>query len=122
MGAWQPPRPFPGRPPGSPDRLCRGHWNDSFDLDAVLVVDLLEMDLDELLARGRDVLADMVRPDRQLAVATIDEDRQPDRLGTPEIDESIHRRADRPSRVQDVVDEDHSLAVDPGRKLRALDH
>src|SRR5919202_3304128 len=41
--------------------------------DAVDLVHLEQLHLDALLARGRKVLADVVRPDRQLAVAAVDE-------------------------------------------------
>ena len=66
----------------------------------------------ELLARGRDVLADVVGADRQLAVAAIDEDGQADRLRPPEVDQRVHRGPDRPAGVQDVVDEHDRRAVD----------
>ena len=98
-----------------------GSSDQPLDLHGVLAVDLLEVDPDELLARGRDVLADVVGPDRQLAVAAVDEDREPDRLRPTEVDERVHRGADRPARVQDVVDEDDRPAVDVERQLRALD-
>ena len=77
----------------------------TLDLDAVLVVGLGEVDADELLARGRHVLADVVGADRQLAMAAVDEHRQPDRAGTAEVDQGVHRRADRAPGVEDVVDE-----------------
>src|SRR5687768_313061 len=46
----------------------------SFEDDVVDVVRLLQMDLDRLAARRRHVLADVVRADRQLAVAAVDHD------------------------------------------------
>ena len=98
-----------------------GLEDDPLDLDAVLAVGLVEVDPDRLLARGRHVLADMVRADRQLAVAAVDEHREPDRLRPPEVHEGVHRGADRPAGVQDVVDEDDRAPVDPRRQLRALD-
>ncbi len=64
----------------------------------------------------------MVGPDRQLAVTAVDEHGQADRLRPPEVDERVHRGADRPSRVQHVVDEDDGPPVDARRQLRALDH
>ena len=76
---------------------------------------------DELLARGRDVLADVVGPDRQLAMAAVDEHGQADRLRPPEVDEGVHRGADRPARVQDVVDEHDRPPVEVERQVRALD-
>ena len=94
---------------------------ETLDLHHVLAVGLLEVDLDELLARGRDVLADVVGPDGQLAVAAIDEDREPDGLRPAEVDEGVHRGPDGPARVQDVVDEDDRATVDPRGQFRALD-
>src|SRR5438094_7352504 len=42
--------------------------------DPVDLVDLHQLDLDAFVAAGRQVLADVVRPDRKLAVAAIGED------------------------------------------------
>ena len=93
----------------------------ALDLHAVLAVDLLELDVDDLLARRRHVLAHVVGADRELAVAAVDEDREADRLGPPEVDQRVHRRPDRAARVQDVVDEDDRAAVEVERDLGALD-
>ena len=54
--------------------------------------------LHDLLARGRHVLADVVGPDRQLAMAAVDEHGQADRLGPPEVDQRVHRGPDRATR------------------------
>ena len=86
--------------------------DDALDLDAVLAVDLLEVDADELLARRRHVLADVVGADRQLAMAAVDEHGEADRLRPAEIDEGVHRGPDRPARVEDVVDEDDRRAIE----------
>src|SRR6266550_4472180 len=94
---------------------------DAIDENGVLVVDLLEVDLDDLLARGRHVLADMIGPDRQLAVAPVDEYGQADGLRPTEVDERVHCGADRPPGVEDVVDEDDRRAVEIERQIRALD-
>src|SRR5690349_4618265 len=75
------------RRPDRPDRL-----GGALDQDRVLAVDLLELDPDDLLARCRYVLADVIGPDGQLAMAAIDEDGEPDGLGSSEIDERVHRR------------------------------
>src|SRR5881296_1574761 len=49
-----------------------------FDDDAVLAVVLPEPHGDGLAVRGRQVLADVVRPDRQLAVSAVDQARELD--------------------------------------------
>src|SRR5262245_60539325 len=78
----------------------------SFQVHAVIAVDLGHVDADDLLARRWDVLADMVGADRELAVAAVDEDRQTNGAWPSEVHQRIHRRPDRSTRVQHVVDED----------------
>src|SRR5450756_2291648 len=95
---------------------------DPLDPDRVLPVDLDEGDLDDLVAGGGDILPDVVGPDRELAVAAIHEDRQADRARPPEVHQGVHRGADRPPGVEDVVDEHDRAAVEVHRELRALDH
>ena len=56
--------------------------------------------------RRRQVLADVVGPDRQLAVAAVDEDRELHARRPAVVEERVDRRADRAARVEDVVDED----------------
>src|SRR5258708_19180839 len=72
--------------------------------------------LDPLCVGGRNILSDVVRPDRQLAVTAVDEDRQLDGLRAAEVHHPVHRRARRPAVMDHVVDEDDDLAVD-GRHL-----
>ena len=54
----------------------------------------------------RQVLADEVGPDRQLAVAPVDEHRELHRAGPTELGERVERGADRPPGEEHVVDED----------------
>ena len=76
------------------------------DRHPVCAVDLLEADVDPLLAGGRQVLADVVGADRQLAVAAVAEDRQLHPLRTAVVEERLDRGADGAAGVEDVVDED----------------
>ena len=69
-------------------------------------VDLLEADVDPLLARGRQVLADVVGADRQLAVAAVAEDGELDPLRAAVVEEGLDRGADGAAGEEDVVDED----------------
>src|SRR5580704_14463371 len=69
-------------------------------------------DLDPLGVRGGDVLADIIRPDRQLAMSAVDEHRQLDGLRAPKVHQRVHRRARGPAVMDHVVDEDDDLAVD----------
>ena len=45
-------------------------------------------------------------------MAAVDEDRQLDALGTAVVEERLDRGANRPPRVENVVDEDDEAAVD----------
>ena len=71
------------------------------------------------LQRRRHVLADVVGLDRQLAMPAIDQHDQLDFLRPAEIDQRIERRANRPARVEHIVDEQNLLVVDGERNLRA---
>ena len=78
--------------------------------------------LDELLARGGHVLAHVIGPDRQLAVTPVDEHGEADRRRPPVIHERIHGGADRASREEHVVDDDHGPAGEVEGQVRALHH
>src|SRR5439155_24226079 len=67
------------------------------DENLILPVRLREPDLDLLAPRGREILADVVGPDRQLAVAAVDQDGELDRLWPAEVDQRVHRGAHRPA-------------------------
>src|SRR5207245_9717940 len=68
-----------------------------FDDDAVLAVVLPHPHGDDLAARSRQVLADVVRPDRQLAVTAVDQARELDGGRTSEDDDRVETRPDRPA-------------------------
>src|ERR671935_2566762 len=74
--------------------------------DAVDLVDLDELHLDALVARGRQVLADVVGADGELAVPAVDEHGQLDPRRPPVVEERVDGGPDRPPRVEDVVAED----------------
>src|ERR1700681_4206915 len=69
-------------------------------------------DLDPLRVRGGHVLAHVIRPDRQLAMSTVDQHCKLDGLGAPKVHQGVHRRACRPAVMDHVVDEDDDLVVD----------
>src|ERR687890_883032 len=91
----------------------------SNDDHPVLPIGLLQVDKHSFATRGRHVLTDVVGPDRQLSVAAVDENRQPDGGGPPELEERVHRGASGPTRVENVVDEDHGLACHVERHAAA---
>lgn len=80
------------------------------------------MHLHALRGRCRQVLADVVRLDGQLAVSAVDEDDELNSARPPEFNERIEGRANRSPRVQHVVDEQDSLIVDRERDLGAPNH
>jgi hypothetical protein len=92
--------------------------------DSIDFVHLDELDLDALVAGGREVLADVVRADRQLPVTAVGEHRQLHALGPAVAEERVDRGADRAAGVEDVVDEDngHPLEreVEAGRAHERL--
>src|SRR5579862_137043 len=87
----------------------------------VELVDLEKLDLYALAARRRKVLADVVGPDRKLAVAAVGEHRQLDAFGPAVLEQRVDRGADRPSGVEDVVDEDHGAPFELEVESRVTD-
>src|ERR1700761_1864149 len=69
-------------------------------------VDLLQPYVYPLLARGRQVLADVVGAEGKLAVAAVAEDGELDALGAAIVEERLDRGADGAAGEEDVVDED----------------
>ena len=69
--------------------------------------------MDPLVPRGRQVLAHVVGPDRQLAVAAIDEHGQAHRSRPTELGQRVEGRTDRSAGVEDVVDQHDDAVVDP---------
>src|SRR2546427_6200646 len=80
--------------------------------DAVALVRLDELHLDALVARGRQVLADVVGTDRELAMPAVNEDGELDPLGAAVVEQRLDRRADRATGVEDVVDEHDRLPLE----------
>src|ERR687888_208840 len=77
--------------------------------------------VDALLARGREVLADVVGADRQLAVAAVDEHGELHARGPAVVEEGVDRGPDRAPRVEHVVDEDDRAALERELELRGAD-
>ena len=97
-------------PPGSLTRSTRSTSSTSTQLH-----------LDALAARGREVLADVVGADRQLAVAAVGEHGELHALGPAVLEQRVDRGADRAAGVEDVVDEDHRAALELEVELRVAD-
>src|SRR5256885_402693 len=73
-----------------------------------------DADLDLLAVRRRHVLADVVGPDRQLAMPAVDQHRQLDGARAAELDQSVHGGARCAAPVDHVVHQHDDLAVDVG--------
>src|SRR5262245_53563530 len=81
------------------------------DPDLVGAVGLLEHDLDDFPLGGGHALSDVVGLDRDLAVPPVDQDRETDHPGPPEVDQPVQRRPNGAAGVEDVVAEDDGPAV-----------
>jgi len=88
------------------------------DLDLVAAIDLGKVHANVVACGGRHVLADEVGSDRKLAMAAVDEDREPDGTGTPVVHERVHSGADRAAGEEHIVDEYDDATVDGERDLR----
>ena len=91
------------------------------DDDAFRAFGCAELDADAFVLRGRDILADVVSTDWQLAMAAVDEDGELDSLRTAHVDEGVKRGTNRTTRVEDVIDEDDMLARDVDGELGLVD-
>ena len=93
-------------------RLMPGSSTAARDCHFVDPVDLLDPDVDPLAAGGGQVLADVVGPDRQLAVAAVGEHRQLHPLGPSVVEQRVDAGAHRAPGVEHVVDEHDRRVLD----------
>ena len=91
------------------------------DRDLVDPVGLLEADEDALVARGRQVLADVVGADRELAVAAVGEHGELDPGRAAVVEQGVDRRPHGAAGEEDVVDEDHGAAVEVEVEVGGVD-
>ena len=94
---------------------------DPVDRHLVDAVDLLEPHVDPLAARRRQVLADVVGADRQLAVAAVGEHRELDPLRAAVVEQRVDRGAHRAAGEEHVVDQDDGAAVEVEVEVRGVD-
>ena len=87
--------------------------------DLVPAIHLFEPDLDGLGKRSGYILAHVVGAYRELTVASVDENKELNGTGSPEIDQGIECGSDGASGKQDIVDEDYVTAGDAARYVRA---
>src|SRR4029079_9675573 len=93
---------------GRPERRVARSWCLLRLLDQQHLVDLVDLDelhLHALLARGGQVLADVVGANGKLAVAAVGEHRELDARGPAVLEQCVDRGTDRSPGVEDVVDE-----------------
>src|SRR5258708_34802286 len=83
-------------------------------VDGVDAVDLLQQHPHPVRQLGRDVLADVVGTDWQLAMAAIHHHRQLHTRGAAQLGEGVEGGACGAAVVDDAVDEHHQPAIDGG--------
>ena len=96
---------MPSGPRSATERRC---WVPPLVLQAAYP-DAVLTDVDHLLAARGEVLAHVVGPDRELAVAPVDHDGELHGLGPAEVVEGVQGGADGTAGEEDVVDQDHHL-------------
>src|SRR5579872_694714 len=79
---------------------------------SVEAIDLAHLHEHALTLRRRNVLADVVRANRHLALAAIDEHRELNRFGPAQIGYRAERRAHRAAGIEHVIDEDDAFAIE----------
>ena len=89
-----------------------------YEHDLVDLVHLDELHLDAFGSGRGQVLADVIGADGQLAVAAVAEDRELDGRRAAVVEQRLDGRADRATRVEDVVDEDAGLPFEREVELR----
>ena len=87
------------------------------DRDVVPAVQLGNPDIYSFVAGGRQILADVVGPYRQLAVSAIDQHGDLDRARPTEVEQRRERGPDGAARVKNIVDQHHRPVVDRERDL-----
>src|SRR5436305_7154448 len=89
--------------------------------DLVDLVDLDELHVNALVAVSREVLANVVRADRQLAVAAVGQHGELHARGAAVVEERLDCGANRAPRVEDVVEGHAGHAVECEVELRVAD-
>src|SRR5579863_1462721 len=69
----------------------------------------------------RKIFSDVVRPDRQFAMTSINQDGELDQSRSSKIHEAVERGADRPSGIEDVVHQDDFSIIQIGRNVSSFD-
>ena len=90
------------------------------DYHFVHPVDLLHPHVHPLAARGRQVLADVVGADRQLAMAAVGQHRKLHALGAPVVEQRVDAGPDRAPGVEHVVHEDDRRVLDGEVDVRGV--
>src|SRR5271163_1094993 len=84
---------------------------------AVEAIDLAQLDVNPLTLGSRNVLADIVRANRHLALSAIDQHRELNRFGAAQIGNRTECRPHGAAGVEDIVDENNALAVERERDV-----
>src|SRR5436190_12523659 len=90
----------------------------SFQPSAIrFVVDFLQAHLNLFPHRGRQIFSDVIGPNRQLAMAAIDQYSELNTRGTAERIDCIHRCTHSATGIKDVIDNDHRPILQRYRKF-----
>lgn len=101
----------------SPIGCLRSDQGNFFD-----AIDFIQTDGNLFRLGCRDVLADIIRLDRQFAVPSVDQDRDRDPFRSPEIHYRIHASPDRAGGEQDVINQYDMLTGNRKRNVRFMQH
>src|SRR5262249_23052107 len=90
--------------------------------DALFIIDLAQADFDDFGgARLHDTSGEL-RFDWHLTPAAVDQHAKRHALRTPEVEQTVHRCANRAAGVQNVVDQHEVHVVDTERNVRRFHH
>src|SRR6185295_13634375 len=88
--------------------------------DAFFLIDFGELHFDDLVVRCLDRLSNIIGFDGKLPMTPVNQNAELNELGSSVIQQGIHGRAHRTSRIQHIVHEDHGEVYDRKIDFRAL--
>ena len=84
-------------------------------MNGVLTVFFEKTHIHPLLPGGRNVFANEIRLDRQFPVPSVNQNRQLNTMRPSQIVKCVQSRARRATTEEDVIHDDHGLAIDVRR-------
>ena len=86
------------------------------------VIDVLETDLDLLTRRGRQILANVISPDRQFAMAAVDQGGELNPSRPAKGTDRVHRGTGGSTGKENVIDNDDGAILERQRQFRRVHH